>query len=99
MRRIPLFEPRLQDADIATVADALRRGELSGNFSPTLERFEAEFASYCGVRHGVAVTSGTAALHLAVAAAGIGNGDEVLVAASTNIATALACYHNGSIPV
>jgi perosamine synthetase len=51
------------------------------------------------VRHAVAVTSGTTALHLAVAAAGIGAGDEVLVSASTNIATGLAAYHNGAVPV
>src|SRR5205823_3948873 len=48
---------------------------------------------------GVAVTSGTTALQLAVTAAGIGPGDEVLVSASTNIATALAVVHNGAIPV
>lgn len=47
----------------------------------------------------MAVSSGTAALHLAVAAAGLGPGDEVLVSASTNIATALAVVHNGATPV
>ncbi len=49
--------------------------------------------------HGVAVSSGTTALQLAVRAAGIGPGDEVLVSASTNIATALAVVHNGAVPV
>ena len=59
----------------------------------------SRFAAYVGCKHGVAVTSGTTALHLAVAAAGIGPGDEVLMSASTNIATALAAYHNGAVSV
>jgi perosamine synthetase len=96
---IPVFEPMIGDEEIAYVTDALRRGEISGNFGFYLERFEHEFAEYCGCRYGIAVTSGTTALHLAVAAAGICSGDEVLLSASTNIATALAIVHNGAIPV
>jgi perosamine synthetase len=96
---IPVFEPWIGETEIAYVTDALRRGEISGNFGSYLERFEREFAEYCGCRHGVAVTSGTTALQLAVDAAGIGHGDEVLVSASTNIATALAVVHNHAIPV
>jgi len=57
------------------------------------------FSAYCGVKNGVAVSSGTAALHLAVAAAQISTGDEVLISSLTNIATALAVIHNGAIPV
>jgi perosamine synthetase len=78
---------------------ALRRGEISGSFGEALGQFEKEFAEYCGCRHGVAVSSGTTALQLAVAAAEIGAGDEVLVSASTNVATALAAYHNGAVAV
>src|SRR3972149_2339437 len=96
---IPVFEPAIGEDEIAYVVDALRRGEISGNFGIYLERFENEFAAYCGCKYGVAVTSGTTALHLAVAAAGIGPGDEALISASTNIATALAVVHNGAIPV
>jgi perosamine synthetase len=96
---IPVFEPMIGDEEIAYVTDALRRGEISGNFGTYLERFEREFAEYCGCRHGIAVTSGTTALHLAVDAAGISHGDEVLVSASTNIATALGVVHNNAIPV
>ncbi|MDP3789121.1 MAG: DegT/DnrJ/EryC1/StrS family aminotransferase, partial [Candidatus Omnitrophota bacterium] len=76
-----------------------RRGEISGSFGKSIEEFEEKFAAYCGCKYGVAVTSGTTALHLAVASCGIKNGDEVLVSASTNIATALAVVHNGAIPV
>jgi perosamine synthetase len=96
---IPVFEPAVTDADVEAVVAALRRGEISGSFGEALGAFEREFAAYCGCKHGVAVSSGTTALHLAVAAAGIGAGDEVLVSASTNVATALAAYHNGAVPV
>jgi perosamine synthetase len=96
---IPVFEPVIGEEEISFVTDALKKGELSGTFGHYLESFENEFAAYCGCRHGVAVSSGTTALHLAVAAAGIRQGDEVLVSASTNIATALAVAHNYAIPV
>lgn len=96
---IPVFEPVIGDEEINNVVDALKRGEVSGSFGEYLKRFEEEFAAYTGCKHGIAVTSGTTALHLAVDAAGIGEGDEVLVSASTNIATALGVIHNGALPV
>jgi perosamine synthetase len=96
---IPVFEPVVGEDEIAAVVAALRRGEISGNFGHALSEFESEFAAYCGCRHGIATTSGTTALHLAVAAAGIGAGDEVLISTSTNIATALAVFHNGALAV
>jgi perosamine synthetase len=96
---IPVFEPVIGEEEIEAVVAALRRGEISGTFGRALVEFEQEFAAYCGCKYGVAVTSGTTALHLAVAAAGIGPGEEVLVSASTNIATALAVVHNGAVPV
>jgi perosamine synthetase len=96
---IPVFEPVVGEEEIAAVAAALRRGEISGSFGRAIPEFEQGFARFVGVRHAVAVNSGTAALHIAVAAAGIGPGDEILVSASTNIATALAAVHNGALPV
>ena len=96
---IPVFEPVIGEEEIDAVVSALRRGEISGTFGQTMLQFEEEFAAYCGCKYGVAVNSGTSALILAVAAAEIGLGDEVLVSASTNIATALAALHNGAIPV
>jgi perosamine synthetase len=97
--KIPVFEPVVGEDEIAAVTAALRRGEISGNFGQALSEFESEFAAYCGVRHGVAVSNGTVALQLAVAAAGLGPGDEVLLSACTNIATALGIIHNGATPV
>jgi dTDP-3-amino-3,4,6-trideoxy-alpha-D-glucose transaminase len=64
-----------------------------------VERFETEFAAYCGTRHCVGVASGTAALELMLRAAGIGAGDEVIVPAHTFIATGLAVLHAGATPV
>ena len=96
---IPVFEPIIGDEEIVAVVEALRRGEISGTFGESITRFEQEFAEYCGCKYGVAVNSGTSALHLAVSVAGIGPSDEVLVSASTNIATALGAVHNGAIPI
>jgi len=96
---IPVFEPAIAEEDIQGVVAALRRGEISGTFGPTIEAFENGFAAYVGCKHGVAVTSGTTALQLAADALGIGPGDEVLVSSSTNIATALGVAHKGAIPV
>lgn len=96
---IPVFEPVIGSDEIEAVVAALKRGEISGSFGIAIEEFEQRFAAYCGCRYGVAVNSGTSALHLAVHAAEIGAGDEMLVSASTNIASALAAYHNGALPV
>jgi perosamine synthetase len=97
--RIPVHEPDIGQAEIDSVVAALKRGEISGSFGQAIPEFEAKFSAFCGCRHGIAVSNGTTALQLAVAAAGIGRGDEVLVSASTNIATALAAYHNNAVPV
>jgi perosamine synthetase len=96
---IPVFEPFVGEEEAEAVAAAIRRGEISGSFGADIDGFEREFADYVGARQGVAVTSGTTALHLAVAALDLEPGSEVLVSASTNIATALAAFHNGCVPV
>ena len=96
---IPVYEPFVGDEEAEAVAAAVRAGEISGSFGENLPAFEEEFAGFVGARHGVAASSGTTALHLALQALDVGPGDEVLVSASTNIATALAAYHNGAVPV
>jgi len=96
---IPVFDPVIGEEEIAAVTDALRKGEISGSFGKYITDFEEAFAAYCGCKYGVAVSNGSTALHLAVAALGIRPGEEVLVSASTNIASALAIYHNQAIPV
>ena len=96
---IPVFEPVVGDDEIAAVVEALRRGYISGTYGKTIEEFEEKFAAYCDCKYGVAVSSGTAALDIAVSAAGIASGDEVLLSSCTNVATALAAVHNGAVPV
>ena len=97
--KIAVHEPDLGEEEAQSVLEVLRRGEISGSFGKALPEFEERFAAYVGCKYGVAVTSGTTALQLAAAAAGVGRGDEVLMSASTNIATALAAYHNGAVSV
>ncbi|HZQ19568.1 MAG TPA: DegT/DnrJ/EryC1/StrS family aminotransferase [Terriglobales bacterium] len=63
-----------------------------------VERFEQAFADYCGVKHCVALNSGTSALHLALLTAGIGAGDEVITTSNTFIATAEAIAYTGAMP-
>jgi len=94
---IPLFDVRLSDAEIEAVAETLRSGWLT--MGPRTEEFEDAFAQHLGARHAVALASGTAALHLAYRAAGIGPGDEVIVPGITFVATANAARYCGATPV
>lgn len=94
---IPLFDIRLSDDEIGAVAETLRSGWLTQG--PRTEAFEQEFAQHLGVRHVVALSSCTAALHLAYLAAGIAPGDEVIVPAITFVATANAARYCGATPV
>src|SRR5687768_3691855 len=94
---IPLFDLTLEPEDIEAVMDVLRSGWLT--MGPKTAAFEAAFAEHLGVRHAVAVSSCTAALHLAYLAAGVGPGDEVIVPAMTFAATAAAAVHCGATPV
>ena len=81
----------------AAFATTLERGDFI--LGEAVERFEVAFASYLGVRHAVGVGSGTAALAIAIRAAGIGPGDQVIVPAHTYIASALGVVHAGADPV
>src|ERR1700733_965175 len=81
----------------AAVARVLESGQFVGG--PEVAALEEEFASYCGARHGIAVNSGTSALHLALLAAGIGAGDEVITVPFTFVATVAAIIYAGSRPL
>ncbi len=97
MMAIPLMSPNITEDDIAAVADVLRSGMLVQG--PNVERLERAVAEYIGVPHVVAVSSGTAGLHLALMAMGIGPGDEVIVPAYSFPATANAVELVGATPV
>ncbi|HUO69815.1 MAG TPA: DegT/DnrJ/EryC1/StrS family aminotransferase [Solirubrobacteraceae bacterium] len=94
---IPLADLVLTDEDIGAVLDVLSGGWVT--MGPRTQRFEAAFAELLGVPHAVALSSGTAALHLSLLGAGIGEGDEVLVSAMTFVAAAAAIRYCGATPV
>lgn len=95
--RVPLSEPYIDEEDIHSIEQALREKRLSqGKY---VEKFEKEFAKYVGIKHAIAVSNGTAALHLALAAIGIGPGDEVLVPSFSFIATANCVLYQDAKPV
>jgi dTDP-4-amino-4,6-dideoxygalactose transaminase len=94
---VPLADVLVPEADIAEVAEAYRSGWLS--MGPRTEALERAFAIYTGAQHAVAVSSGTAALHLACLAAALGPGDEVIVPSLTFVATVNAIAYTGATPV
>jgi perosamine synthetase len=91
---IPYGRQEIDEDDIAAVVEVLRGDWLTTG--PALERFERSFAGLVGAEHAVAVTNGTAALHLAMLAAGIGPGDEVIVPTMTFAASANAARYVGA---
>lgn len=95
---IPVNEPNIGEQEMAYVRECLETGWISsaGQF---IDRFETEFAAYCGMKYGVAVANGTVALELAVASLGIGAGDEIIMPTFTIISCAQAAVYNGATPV
>ncbi|HEU4977497.1 MAG TPA: DegT/DnrJ/EryC1/StrS family aminotransferase [Solirubrobacteraceae bacterium] len=94
---VPLADVVVPEDDIAAVAETYRSGWLS--MGPQTEALEAELAAYTGAAHALAVTNGTAALHLICAAAGLGPGDEVITPSLTFVATVNAIAYTGATPV
>lgn len=95
---VPVNEPLIGRNALAYVTQCLETGWISsaGSF---IRRFEQEFARYLGVKHAITTTSGTTALHLAMASLGLGPGDEVIVPALTMIAVPYAVVYTGAEPV
>lgn len=91
--------PVLSQADREAVMGVLERGILWGQHAPEVSALEREWADYVGTRYCIATNSGTAALHAAVAAAGVGPGDEVITSAHSFLASASAVLHHNGIPV
>lgn len=96
--RIPVSAPWLAGHVRDYVLDCVESGWVS-SLGTYVARFEQEFAAFCECDHAVATSSGTAALHLALAAIGLGAGDEVLVPDLTFVATANAVTYTGATPV
>lgn len=91
--------PIITPQDEAAVLDALRSGKLWEAGTPNALKLQEEWASYTGVKNCILTQSGTAALHMAVAAAGVGPGDEVLVPAFSFVASATCVLHQNAIPI
>jgi dTDP-4-amino-4,6-dideoxygalactose transaminase len=94
---LPLFDLRVEEQDLQAVAETLRSGWLT--LGPRTAAFEEAFAAQLGARHAIALSSCTAALHLAYLAAGVGPGDEVIVPSFTFAATANAVLYCGATPI
>ncbi len=96
-RPLRMSFPDINEDDVRAVAEVLRSGQLG--LGPRAEALGSELARRCGVRHGVAVSSGTAALHMIVRALGLGRGDEVLVPSFTFAASVNVLLYEGATPV
>ncbi len=94
---LPYCLPWIGEEEIAEVVDSLRSGWLTTG--PKVKRFEEDFRTYVGAEHAIAVSSCTAALHLALAVSGVGPGDEVIVPTLTFCSTANVVVHLGARPV
>jgi dTDP-4-amino-4,6-dideoxygalactose transaminase len=94
---IPIARPLLGPEEQALVAQTLASGSLAQG--PRVRELEERFAAFVGVPHAVATSSGTTALYLALLAAGVGPGDEVITVPFTFIASATSVLHTGARPI
>lgn len=96
-REIPYARQWIDTDDIAAVAEVLSSPLITTG--PKVQEFERAVADFCGAQYGVAVNSGTSALHMACLAAGIGKGDEVITSPNTFVASANCAVYCGARPV
>lgn len=97
-KMIPVNAPLIGGKELKYVENCVKSGWISSK-GEYIERFEREFADFCGMKYGVSATSGTAALHLALSSLGVTKGDEVIIPTFTMIATAYAVLYTGAKPV
>lgn len=95
---IPVNEPLLNDKALKYLEECVKTGWISSEGS-FIERFENEWASYCGMNYGIAVCNGTAALMIALACLGLKPGDEVIMPTFTIISCGLSIINVGAVPV
>lgn len=95
---IPVAEPVIGAEELRLVTQTIKSGWISSK-GENIINFEKLFSKFCGAKYGIAVSNGTAALHLLLVAAEIGPGDEVIVPAMTFVATANAAVYTGAKPV
>lgn len=95
---LPVAEPSVGEREVAYVHEAVASGWVS-SIGAFVDRFEQDFAAFCGTRHAVAISNGTDSIFLALRAMGIGPGDEVVVPALTFAAVGAVVHHVGATPV
>jgi perosamine synthetase len=95
---IPVNEPLIGEKEIEYVNECLRTGWISsaGRF---IEEFEQKWAAYCGMKYGIAMSNGTAALQAAIGCIGLQPGDKVIMPTFTIISCAQAILYNDGVPV
>lgn len=93
------FLKRFGQREADAVAAVIRRGTVWGTFAPEVSAFEREFAQYEGTKYSIFMSSGTAAMHCAMAAAGVQPGDEVITSPHTFVGSASCILQQGAIPV
>jgi len=98
---IPINLPKIGEEEVEAVVKVMRSGILTSGLGagPTVIEFEKAYANFAGVKHAIAVNTGTAALHTAIMAAGVKIGDEVILPSFTFVATAEAVVMAGAKPV
>ncbi|WP_336036851.1 DegT/DnrJ/EryC1/StrS family aminotransferase [Halobacterium yunchengense] len=94
--QVPIAAPQIGDAEIDRVVDVLESGQLAAGSE--VQAFESEYAEYAGADHAVAAANGTAALHAALEAVGVGDGDTVVTTPFSFVASANAVRHAGAEP-
>jgi perosamine synthetase len=98
LSRIFYTKPSITELEIGYAADAARNG-WGANCYDYIHRFERDFAAHVGVRHAIATSSCTGAMHMGLAALGFGPGDEIIVADINWVATVAPVVHLGATPV
>lgn len=98
---IPINKPEIGEEEVQAVVKVMRSGYLTSGLGagPEVSKFEAAYAKFAGAKHAIAVNTGTAALHAALAAVGVQTGDEVILPSFTFVATAEAVVLAGGRPV
>jgi perosamine synthetase len=95
--KIPIAKPDIGDDEIKAVVETMKSGWVTQG--QKVKEFEKSFAEYCGAKHGVAANSGTAALHIALAASGIKEGDEVITTPLSCVATTNPILYLNAKPI
>lgn len=95
--KVPIAKPIIGEEEIENVVEVLKSGMIAQG--PKVEEFEEQFAEWVGADYGIAVNSGTAALHVALLSCGIGEGDEVITTPFTFIASGNSIVYTGAKPV